>query len=84
MIFLEALLFKLYFISLATIEVNQLYEEFTTFLLMLLVAYKEGDFLLLFLLFRVVSGLFQPVLAYNYLLFVVLLSKGIDVTKCFD
>ena len=68
----------------ATIEVNRLYEEFTTFLLMLLVAYKEGDFLLLFLLFRIVSGLFQPVLAYNYLLCVVLLSKSIDITECFD
>ena len=68
----------------ATIEVNQLYEEFTTFLLMLLVAYKEEDFLLLFLLRRVVSGLLQPVLAYNYLLCVVLLSKSIDVTKCFN
>ena len=68
----------------ATIEVNRLYEEFTTFLLMLLVAYKEGDFLLLFLLFRIVSGLFQPVLAYSYLLCVVLLSKSIDITECFD
>ena len=49
-----------------------------------LVTHKEGGFSLFCLLFGVVSGLFQPVLACYSLLQVVPRFTRDDVTECFD
>ena len=65
-------------------KINYKLSKSIEFLSILLIAHKEGGFTLFHLLFGVVSGTFQAILAFYGLFQVVPLLTSDGVTECFD